>query len=170
MKLDRPLAGLLWTQVVVWPGKQFPEQSWLNNASAKTGRIDSFHSQPLSYRRSTTAVDRDQMCSAWNLFHYLATSLQLPSVQEHPGLPVADPTATGWEPGMRSCWTGPPLSDCRGRGAPSHHLGWIHPYARPCSARYRKGTPERRITVTVVNGGPESVRDVFCAAARLGIL
>ena len=36
------------------------------------------------------------------------------------------PTATGWEPG-------PPVCDYRGRGAPSHRLGLIHPYVRSCS-------------------------------------
>ena len=36
--------------------------------------------------------------------------------------------------GTRSCGPGPPVYDYRGRGAPSHCLGRIHPYVRSCSA------------------------------------
>ena len=39
--------------------------------------------------------------------------------------------------GTRSCWTGvtgPPEYDYRGRGAPSHCVGRIHPYVQSCSA------------------------------------
>ena len=36
--------------------------------------------------------------------------------------------------GTRSCGPGPPVYDYRGRGAPSHCWGRIHPYVRSCSA------------------------------------
>ena len=36
--------------------------------------------------------------------------------------------------GTRSCGPGPQVYDYRGRGAPSHHLGRIHPYVLSCSA------------------------------------
>ena len=53
--------------------------------------------------------------------------------------------------GTRSCGPGPPVYDYRGRGAPSHCLGRIHPYVLSCSATgtdrersdWRSGMDER---------------------------
>ena len=65
----------------------------------------------------------------------IAPNAPVRSSQSSPGLSAGGrliPAATA----VRSAAAGPDrrCADCRGRGAPSHRLGRIHPYARPCSA------------------------------------
>ena len=54
-----------------------------------------------------------------------------------------------------SCGPGPPVDECRGRGAPSHRLGRIHPYVRSCSAATGTVTDRERSDWRPV--GPESM-------------
>ena len=88
----------------------------------------------LSATRTWTAGRRapGRCRSVWNRFQYFGPVLSEPTAPQ----PIRDGRrrVRRLRAGTRSCWTGPPVYDYRGRGAPNHCLGRIHPYARACSA------------------------------------